>query len=88
MGRADADITKWVEYFINGMAIAFNSVYKTGRKEQRIKKDKTKALRELDLKQRQILGLFENQKYITTKDVAGFFNFSRVPPAFLIQNWK
>ena len=86
MGRADADITKWVEYFINGMAIAFNSVYKQAEKNKE-SKDKTKALRELDLKQRQILGLFENQKYITTKDVAGFFNFSPRAARFLIQNW-
>lgn len=24
MGRAEADITKWIEYFINGMSVAFD----------------------------------------------------------------
>ncbi len=28
MGRAEADITKWVEYFVEGMAVAFENVLK------------------------------------------------------------
>ena len=27
IGRAEADITKWVEYFVEGMGIAFDSVH-------------------------------------------------------------
>ncbi len=75
LGREEADITKWVEYFINGMAIAFKSVYNKA-KEQENSKDEIKVLRELDAKQRQILNLFETQKYVTSKDIADFFKFS------------
>ena len=75
LGREEADITKWVEYFINGMAIAFKSVYNKA-KEQENSKDEIKVLRELDSKQRQILNLFETQKYVTSKDIADFFKFS------------
>ena len=57
------------------MTIAFKSVYKKA-KEQENSKDEIKILRELDTKQRQILNLFEMQKYITSKDIAEFFKFA------------
>lgn len=86
LGRAEADITKWVEYFINGMAIAFKSVY--GRaKEQESSKDEIKVLRELDTKQRQVLNLFETQKFVTAKDVAEFFKFSPRSARLLVLEW-
>ena len=75
LGRAEADITKWVEYFIKGMAIAFKSVYSKA-KEQENSKDEIKVLRELDSKQRQILNLFATQKYVTSKDISEFFKFA------------
>lgn len=86
LGRAEADITKWVEYFINGMAIAFKSVYDKA-KEQKNSKDEIKVLRELDTRQRQILNLFEIQKYVTSKDIAEFFKFSPRSARLLALEW-
>lgn len=86
LGRAEADITKWVEYFINGMAIAFKSVYSRA-KEQESSKDEIKVLRELDAKQRQVLNLFETQKFVTAKDVAEFFKFSPRSARLLVLEW-
>ena len=86
MGRAEAPITKWIEYFINGMAIAFKSVYNKA-KEQENSKDEIKVLRELDTKQRQILSLFETQKYITSKDIAEFFKFAPRTARQLALDW-
>ena len=86
LGRAEADITKWVEYFINGMAIAFKSVYYKA-KEQESSKDEIKVLRELDAKQRQILNLFETQKYVTSKDIADFFKFAPRTARELAKSW-
>lgn len=86
LGRAEADITKWVEYFVNGMAIAFKSVYNKA-KEQGNSKDEIKILRELDTKQRQILNLFETQKYVTSKDIADFFKFAPRTARQLATNW-
>lgn len=86
LGREEADITKWVEYFINGMAIAFKSVYNKA-KEQKTSKDEIKILRELDTKQRQILNLFETQKYVTSKDIADFFKFSPRSARQLASDW-
>ena len=86
LGRAESDITKWIEYFVNGMAIAFNSVYKKAE-ENKNTKDEVKVLRELDSKQRQILNLFEVQKYITAKDVAEFFKFAPRTARLLVSEW-
>lgn len=86
LGRAEVDITKWVEYFVNGMAIAFKSVYNKA-KGQGNSKDEIKILRELDAKQRQILNLFEIQKYVTSKDIADFFKFAPRTARQLATNW-
>ena len=86
LGRPQADITKWVEYFINGMAIAFNSVYKKAELNK-TSKDETRLLRELDTKQRQVLELFEQQKYVTANDVATFFRFSPRSARLLLKKW-
>lgn len=86
LGRAESDITKWIEYFVNGMAIAFNSVYKKAE-ENKNTKDEVRVLRELDSKQRQILNLFETQKYITAKDVAEFFKFAPRTARLLVSEW-
>ena len=86
LGRAEVDITKWVEYFVNGMTIAFKSVYNKA-KEQENSKDEIKILRELDAKQRQILNLFEIQKYVTSKDIADFFKFAPRTARQLATNW-
>ncbi len=86
MGRAEADITKWIEYFIEGMAVAFKSVYKKA-KDNESSKDEVKVLRELDSKQRQILNLFEMQKYVTTKEIADFFKFAPRSARLLTFEW-
>ena len=86
LGRAESDITKWIEYFVNGMAIAFNSVYKKAE-ENKNTKDEVRVLRALDSKQRQILNLFEVQKYITAKDVAEFFKFAQRTARLLVSEW-
>lgn len=68
------------------MAIAFKSVYNKA-KEQGNSKDEIKILRELDAKQRQILNLFEIQKYVTSKDIADFFKFAPRTARQLATNW-
>lgn len=86
LGRAEADITKWIEYFIKGMADACKSIYSKA-KEQENSKDALKVLRVLDAKQRKILSLFETQKYITSKDIADFFKFAPRTARQLALDW-
>ncbi len=86
LGRAEADITKWIEYFIKGVKESFENVYKKAQKESGTK-DLTPILRELDVKQRKILQLFETQKTITSNDIAEFFNFAPRTARKLAQDW-
>lgn len=70
-GRAEADISNWIFYFCEGMADAFAKVrLKAADAEQNAQADQSHLLRELDQKQRQIIALFRNHKYITTRDIA------------------
>ncbi len=70
-GRAEADISQWIIYFCQGMADAFAKVrLKALQAEQNAQRDQSGLLRELDQKQRQILSLFQKNKYMTTRDIA------------------
>ena len=86
MGRADADITNWIEYFIQGVKESFEKVYEKAKLESGAK-DLSPILRNLDVKQRKILQLFENQKTITSSDIADFFNFAPRTARKLAQDW-
>ncbi len=60
MGRAEADITKWITYFIEGMATSFEKVRDQAvREAEKGGKDQSKLLRNLDSKQRRALTLFQ-----------------------------
>ena len=60
-GRAQTDITKWVEYFVEGMAVAFENVLKR-MNEAGIQgsPDQSALIRQLDPRQRKCLELFQS----------------------------
>ncbi len=73
LGRAEADISKWVVYFCAGMADAFANVRvkaSEAAKQEGQGADQAALLRELDLRQRQALSLFKESKFITTREIA------------------
>lgn len=87
-GRAEADITKWVAYFIDGMATSFEKVRDQARREaERGGKDQSKVLRNLDAKQRRALALFQKSREITAKDVAELFGYQPRTSTLLCQRW-
>ncbi len=74
-GRADGDITNWITYFCDGMADAFAKIRLQAAEAAEAAKssssiDHSSLLRELDQRQKQILSLFSQSKYITTKEIA------------------
>jgi len=73
-GRAKADITRWIEYFVLGMLASFEHVKQAA--EAREGKDKSALLRSLSPKQRKLLTLFEDSDTISSKDVESLFGFS------------
>ncbi len=85
MGRAEADITKWVEYFIAGMAAAFENVQKHAALQKT--EDISPILKTLDPKQRQALILFKQQEIVTTNDIAAFFGCNQRTARELAAKW-
>ena len=88
VGRAEADITRWVAYFVEGMATSFEKVRDHALREAgRGGKDQSKALRNLDAKQRRALVLFRKSREITAKDVAQLFGYQPRTATLLCQRW-
>lgn len=76
LGRAEADITPWIEYFCKGMADACEKVVQQmERAQQQGASDQSRVLRSLDAQQRKVLELFKESETITTHDVAQLFGF-------------
>src|SRR5882762_3531076 len=88
MGRADADITKWIDYFIEGMATSFEKVRDQALREaEKGGQDQSRLLRNLDSKQRRGLTLFQKSREIAAKDVADLFGYKPRMAALLCQRW-
>jgi hypothetical protein len=76
MGRAEADITKWIAYFIDGMADSFEKVYAQAKREsEKGVKQNPKLLRNLDARQCKALSLFQDFREVTAKQFAELFGF-------------
>ncbi len=88
VGRAKADITKWVEYFCEGMADSFENV-----KQRALlaagsgAMDRSLLLRQLDPRQRRALELFRDSHTITSSDVANTFGISQRAARNLLAAW-
>ena len=88
MGRAEADMTNWIGYFIEGMATSFEKVRDQALREaDKGGRDQSRLLRELDSKQRRALMLFQRSREITARDVADLFGYKPRTAALLCQRW-
>lgn len=75
--RAAADVTSFIEYFINGMSESFANVrYQASKGQMPGQKDHAQILRKLSPTQRQALELFRDQSEINSKAVADLFKIS------------
>lgn len=87
-GRARADITAWLEYFVAGMEGAFARVEEQAKAaEARWETDKSPVLRRLDPRQRTALTLFARRQFITSRDVSELFSFAPRTARLLLQKW-
>ena len=74
LGRAEADITQWVEYFIQGMAVSFKNVERQAREAARAgSPDASSILRGLTANQRKALELFHDRQTIAASDLVRCF---------------
>jgi Fic family protein len=87
-GRVESDITGWIAYFTQGMAIAFEKVVGQMVKAQKEgKKDHSKLLRTLDPKQRKVLKLFKDYATVTSQQIGNLFGFQPRTNAALCKKW-
>ena len=87
-GRADADVTSWLEYFCVGVAQAFEKVKIAADTERKQGgKDISIQLRELDSRQRLALTVFSKQRNATAAELGAMLGLSGRPSAALCQKW-
>lgn len=85
-GRAEADISNWVEYFCQGVADSFASVRVQAEKYQS-KPDQSTHLRELDTRQKQILNAFRESRFLSTKEVGEYLGVSARTALTICNQW-
>jgi Fic family protein len=87
-GRAEADLTVWLEYFLDTLATVFSTA-----KEEALEVAKQgivaepEALRRLDPRARVVLGLFMRQQRITASAVASALGLSDRMARVLLHEW-
>ena len=88
LGRAEADITKWVEYFTEGMAVSFENVFarmsEAGVKGSR---DQSALIRKLDPRQRKVLSLFQEFETVTSHQIGEMFGFKPRTSSQICNTW-
>ncbi len=88
MGRAEADITKWIEYFVKGMAFSFESIlrYMSEAGKKGIS-DQSGLLKKLDPRQRKALELFGQFEVVTSLQIGELFGYKARTCAALCAQW-
>ena len=86
LGRAESDITPWVDYFCAGVAESFANVQKRAQ-EAASAPDYSPLLRKLDPRQRTALQLFRRSESVTSRDVAQLFTVSQRTARNLLRHW-
>lgn len=88
VGRETATITKWVEYFIEGMASSCEQVIEQ-MTEANVKRspDYSKIIRELELRKRKALELFQEFNIVTAAQIGKLFAFKPSTNTKLCREW-
>lgn len=88
MGRENADISKWVEYFCAGMAEALEKVKDKAKEiSKQEPRDKSQLLRKLNPRQRKALSIFEKSEILYANDIAKLFKIKSRTATQICQKW-
>ena len=88
LGRAEADVSGFVEFFCRSMAEAFSAVRAQAvQVVARDARDVSSSLRRLDPRQRRCLSLYQDQPVATTAEIAAHLGLSRRTAADLCRRW-
>ena len=87
-GRADADLTGWLEYFVGGMAAVFQRVAGEVREQAgQPGAPEPAELRRLDRRARIVLGLFSRQESVTAAEMARALGLAPRTVRDLVGGW-
>jgi Fic family protein len=87
-GRVEGDITAWVVYFCGGMADSFAAVrLKASESAQGEQLDHSHLLRELDQRQKLVLSLFSENRYVTTREISELLGLHKRTALNLCKKW-
>lgn len=88
VGRVEADVSEFIDYFCVGMAVAFTKVKARAEKAQSSGSiDQSKLLRKLSPRKRQAFSLFQKTFEVTSADFAQLFDISARNAQYLCQQW-
>lgn len=88
MGRADADLTDWLEYFISTLAAVFSAAKdEAARCVNNGIPAEPEELRKLDHRARMVIALFSRKETITSSDVAQTLGLSDRMARVLVKEW-
>lgn len=88
-GRAEADLTHWIEYFVAGMAYSCDRIIKHLKKIpiDNIATARSQIIRSLDVQQRQVLELFKEHESVSSQQIGDFFGYQQRTSSQLCKKW-
>ncbi len=86
IGKPEADITPWIDYFIRGLAATFNETLEKATELVEMS-NRAYVHRGLDLKQRKALKLFESFETVTAGQVGKLFKIRPRTSSKLCKEW-
>jgi Fic family protein len=87
-GRAEADVTPFIDYFCSGMADAFSKVRAAAQPGlARGVADQSATLRDIDPRQRRLLELFRDKGSVTAAEMAGHLDLAPRTLTGLARAW-
>ncbi len=89
-GRNEANMTSWLDYFLEGMAVVFERVAEQLKKEiveEQVDQEALALLRSLDHRARRVIGLFSAQEFIRSSEVANLLGISVRQTRDLLTGW-
>ena len=87
-GRAESDITPWIEYFMKGMADSCKKVLVRMKEAQKKRApDQSASLRQLDPRQRKVLKLFQKFEYVNSGQIGILFDLKPRTSSHICATW-
>ena len=86
-GRAEADLTPWLDYFVSSLAESFEISLLEMAKFVKGRAQEPEAIRRLDFRARRVLGLFAYKETITAPQAASKLGTSERTARNLLKDW-